>query len=650
MTKQPETVDLESLFAQIFSGVYPVHGAAIINARKALLYTEATKAMYAAGYDNARIAAEMSRLDEIVTAHFDSTETAVEQPTQTRATDSSASTAEAQPTDHRPTEAQPEAPSQANTSAAGSPDSSNPDNGDASKTADTSPPSPPWWKAALPVAGWSFLALIGLLTALLWYEGAFSKQPLTFTTISVEYMFTKDGHPGFFPSKDGYEKVQTWCDTPDERRFLFGLLKWESSAPSEKGRIILKTANSERGYLWSCTHNEELPFEEEYHRAVAAQWAQVKAQMLQRVGEFGYDYPCEIAIKSAPYYGKDELYERHMEAIASWLDNEQDRLHTCIRATRISLLEQISPFLNNLFEQEVQKHTPAIMVADVVTAYSADAQIEEAYQNLQQTVFKAETGQYAENTRQWNRYAEKKIAPARKNGLYWERKWDAELAKEAADKAFKEKHGVGPDDYCQYEDRRGRTYKKRCSEAVKDPNWSDLGDGGFSQTMRAIGQMADEMSEQMARQSRQGTANYPILDPLSPLPLNLTLTMNQSFGAYGLYGGGYAVSDAPGVASGGSLAGGGCNETMDFGTFEPCFFPEPDCSLKTKGIFGSCRDYAKEKACQAEQKKKGIARQRERVADLKQRPECTKRAHCLEADLDGRKPDECKPGTASKSK
>ncbi len=625
MSSRPDTFDLESLCEQIFSGVYAVHGEQIINARKALLYSEATKALYAAGYDEAGIATEMSRLEEILKAHLEHAEQGAGQ-----------SAGDTTTTQHRsepePDSNREESPTK-KTFRPESPPTSAPDQ----------PPTRNGWQTIRATPGWTALALVSVLALLVWYEGYLKEKPAAETTIVVEYIFTRSEHPGFFPSRDGYEKVQAWCDTPEEQPIFFGLFSRMTPDQPKQGRITLKTAHKEEQYLWSCTRNAEFPYEKEYPKLLAAHWSWIKGDILHGANTFKPHYPCDIAIKSTPHYGKDELYQSDMRAIETWSAQEQDRLQDCIRGTRINLLAGIPPFLNDLFERETRKHTPPLMLPDVVAAYRTDKDIETLYQTLQGSVFTKETEQYAKNTRKWNQYVENRIKPARKQGRYWERKWDRESRKAQADKAFREQYGVGPDDYCQYEDRRGRTYRKRCSEAVKDPNWHDLGDGGFSRTMQSLGQMAQDLQRQTERNAARSYPIYPMAGSFG------SLILTQNYATAGLYSA-PAYSGEYGGTTSTPSPGKSCNETMDFGKFEPCFFPTPDCSLKTKGIFGSCRDYAKEKACLAEQKQKNTARQRERVADLKQRPECTKRAHCLEADLDGRKPDECKPTSGGKGK
>ena len=423
------------------------------------------------------------------------------------------------------------------------------------------------------------------------------------------------------PIQEVWKDAHTWCkQTERVNEALIYHTKAEETYRCSKLVRNVKVLNGIHFEWQFMTFDEKVEFRRPYFEEGSV------PKILGRLSEFKPAINCNIDLEAMPRYKDRSLWKQDLKKIRNWYKQEEQRLHLCIKGSIWGGETAASKFLTNLFVEVMQPVSDDVLEQFQVS-FSTNNKIEEAYQSLLDTWRSAQTKKYVENSEKWDRYAEEVIKPAAKRGGREERKYDRQIAKEEADKAFRDKHGMNPDDDCIFKDERGRVkFRGKCRDYVKQEGRLMNATSGWGAMWEEIGEVASEMERKRVERQRLEQQAY------NNLILLQSEARKNSVSAPGKDPG------PMGHAKKGPEMEPGCKVPHNIGKFSggECLFLTkctPIAPLKT------CvkRNWQKEEACHARKKAEGRVRSEEQYSALKAAGSaCEQRAKGIRDRLDGR--------------
>lgn len=483
MTKRTKYVDLEALCQQIFLGVYRCHGEKIINERRALLFNEASKAMYLAGYSDSEIEVELSSLQECLEKHLKSTENTSASPSKeetlpasdTRLSDEKIGTIrnrqacddQSQGKQFRP-EPSPEKKSKPNKFIVG---------------------ISSVFKFSLALAAMSGVAFL---------LGEHYEQ------------FTKIEHPSLSyngPIDDHYKDALVDCKDVVLSREHLGRSDPEylgSADPDTEagyvggGKVNIAFSDKESDCILIRSYEKVKKrklYAEEYETRTGYKVYSPEYWEEQRLESWQDDYRhriiagvekskpiinCNIEIDDMPHRNERSLFNSELEDINQWISESSEEFDQCLKNTLANAPDKITNFMvdlvSKLNEEESIDHDRnyAFLKEDVL--------IHETHLRVQKKWFEA-TNQYSEKVfAQWDSFRGQVLTPRLERGAKLEQEWARERAEAKYAKEFKDMYGKNPDDLCSYQ---GRTV--RCDQAP----WVTEGLNGWDDGVRTLNKISE---------------------------------------------------------------------------------------------------------------------------------------------------------------
>jgi len=423
------------------------------------------------------------------------------------------------------------------------------------------------------------------------------------------------------PIKEVWEDAHTWCKQTE--RINEALIFHTKAEETYRCSKLVRDVEALNGihFEWQfMTFDQKVEFRRPYFEEGSV------PKILARLSEFKPAINCNINLKTMPRYKDRSLWKQDLEKIRNWYKQEEQRLHLCIKGSIWDGETVASKFLTNLFVEVMQPISDDVLEQFQVS-FSTNNKMEEAYQSLLDMWRSAQSKKYVENSEKWDRYAEKVIKPAAKRGGREEREYDRQVAKDEADKAFRDKYGMNPDDGCVFKDERGRVkFRGKCRDYVKQKGRLMNATSGWGAMWEEIGEVASEMERKRVERQRLEQQAYNNLILLqSEARKNSVSVPGKDSGPMG------QAKMGPGLEP-------GCKVPHNLGKFSggECLFLTkctPIAPLKT------CvkRNWQKEEACHARKKAEGRARSEKQYSALKAAGSaCEQRAKGIRDRLDGR--------------
>lgn len=621
MTDKSGKPDLKALCEDVFTGVYESQGEKVINDRRALLFNEATKILYQAGYDDEQIQASMSELEEIIADRLNKTEDKAppvdNSSTSNEPAESVAERHGTKPEKHRKTEEKAS-------------ESVNSANHAAPKT---SPPKNT--ESFFSIAGIGMLLVTvlisGAIGVALFYGGMFGyvyldKTTNLFRTQGPELVI--DG-----PSAERYEEAIIWCQQfPEDERdpdgWLMGFTP-ETWRVWEFPHITFTDGRATCHYVMKTIPDKV--FSDNQQR-----WPEIKQVIFERLDEFRIEFGCELNLAAAPNLNPRTIshfneIDEFVDQLNDWYRNEQQRFESCVQQGGLIHRDRISPFINDLYFEVAA--TNELLKPEMLTMFKWDVDIRELPRSFEQDIHDAQIEKHNQTAKQWKDYVRDTVEPSIEQAQEAIADYQ-QYMDERAEQKFRDKWGKSRNDICNF---RGR--QVRCGDLPPESMAQVDRITGWDDSDRVIGEMAEMTRQSLGEYRRKSEQQfYQQLDQFNAqLISEQRIILSSVLGNYqGTRGSSHSSSENRPASKGPTprTHEKGCSvEYGDFGEFAACLVLKPGC----KSIVpNACRDRKAEQACADEVKARNRANSEKKYAELVSAgPECEDRAKSKRAGLDG---------------
>ena len=512
MTKRTKHVDLEALCQQVFSGVYPSHGEAIISERRALLFNEASKSLYLSGYSDSEIEEELSKLQSYLEEYLNSAEkgSAGKANNQTSASEK-VGLSDAQIEEIRDRQINEDKPEGEKLRPESKPQ---PD-----KPSRPEPTSRPNKFIRFVVSGFQFLLAMVAIGAVTFGLGTLYSQLTKIEHPSLSYPGSIDNH---------YKEALVDCKNEVISREHLGNSHPEylgsADADSEAGyvgggKVAIRFSDAERDCIsirQYAKFKKRQVANQEYEARTGIKvyspeyWDQLRLESWQddyrhkiiaQLEEISPIVDCHIDTDEMPHRDDRSLVSSDVQEINQWISGASEQFDQCLSTTLSNAPEDISNLIVSLVGK--LNKDEGIEHERNYDFLSNDKLIRDAHFNAQKKWVDAINEQSNKVFNNWDRFRNQVIEPRAERGARLEREWARERAEEKYAKEFKQKYGKNPDDPCDY---KGRTV--RCDQApwVTNPlrSWDDVNDSQvFFDTLNSMNQ---RYREQQHRQQKLNQA------------------------------------------------------------------------------------------------------------------------------------------------